>query len=422
MYYVNGSLIKNINETKLNQFLKDNNCIRNDGQRGQDIKFWLEDLINKRKINTETLNDFFFDELFYGKSNMMNIYKIKSCKNLIDEESWIDGLSEAYDIDSINFNNIMSTGVNPDAPEKIAAFRTSFDEERKITSVKMILVKFIRAFVNGKEGDSCCYLAIDFNLEKNLLIIKVRNRHYIPRKEHRPKASIEKVVNTLKWEMDFETKLFDDDHQKVLYKMSKGLLEELYQSIPYYNDVHNMEDHIEEFIEKTIKNIKINNIIRYPDGKTEINLGVIDLKDELNKVLQQLIVSDYFLNEDIDIFSRNNISAVITSIKFNDKEKNTAKLAGENNTKAIVCSRTFMSMRKSIEVVETVSALSIAYKRTTDSIEVKFDASEKEYLCITILNQKYYDELDFKKIWGIYSRYESKAFDKNTKLCEENVG
>ncbi len=263
---------------------------------------------------------------------------------------------------------------------------------------------------------------IDFNLEKKLLIIKVRNRHYIPRKEHRPKASIEKVVNTLKWEMDFETKLFDDEHQKVLYKMSTGLLEELYQSIPHYNDVHNMKDHIEVFIEETIKNIQINNIIRYPDGKTEINSGVIDLKDELNKVLQQLIVSDYFLNEDIDIFSRNNVSAAITSIKFNDKEKNTAKLAGENNTKAIVCSRTFMSMRKSIEVVETVSALSIAYKRTTDSIEVKFDASEKEYLCITILNRKYYDELDFKKIWGIYSRYESRAFDKNTKLCEENVG
>ena len=45
MYYVNGSLIKNINETKLNQFLKENNCIRTDGQRGKDAKFWLEDLI-----------------------------------------------------------------------------------------------------------------------------------------------------------------------------------------------------------------------------------------------------------------------------------------------------------------------------------------------------------------------------------------
>lgn len=141
----------------------------------------------------------------------------------------------------------------------------------------------------------------------------------------------------------------------------------------------------------------------------------------MNKVLQQLIVSDYFLNEDIDVFSKNNVSAAITSIKFNDKEKNTAKLVGENNTKAIVCSRTFMSMRKSIEVVETVSSLSIAYKRISDSIEVKFDASEKEYLCITILNQKYYDESDFKKIWGIYNRYESRTINKNAKLCEENV-
>lgn len=253
MYYVNGSLIKNINETKLNQFLKENNCIRTDGQRGKDAKFWLEDLINEGKISTEILNDFFFNELFYGKSNMMNIYKIKSCKNLIDEENWIDGLAEAYDIQSINFNNIMSTGVNPDSPEKIAMFKTVFDEERKISSVKLIIVKYIRAIVNGKESDSCCYLAIEFNIEEKLLIVKIRNRHYIPIKDHRPKASIENVVNTLKWELDFETKIFDDEHQKVLYKMSKGLLEELYQSIPNYNDVHNMEKPIENFIEDTIK-------------------------------------------------------------------------------------------------------------------------------------------------------------------------
>ncbi|WP_155268450.1 hypothetical protein [Clostridium beijerinckii] len=31
-------------------------------------------------------------------------------------------------------------------------------------------------------------------------------------------------------------------------------------------------------------------------------------------------------------------------------------------------------------------------------ILIIFDASEKEYLCIITLNQKYYDELDFEKV------------------------
>lgn len=420
--YVNGCLIRNINESNLNSFLRDKDCIRESGQEGQDTTLWIRDLLDKRKIKSQELNEFLFKELFYGKSNLINVFQIDSCRKLRDEDVWIERLSESYDFECMQFNKIISTCVDPDNPIKIAAIDAMFNGEGKITSIKMVLVRFIRIKLNGKESDSCCYVPIKFDLEKKLLFIKIRNQHLIPNPEQRPKATIDKIVEDFKSQMDFSTVEYNIDHQEVLYKMSKALLKELYESVPNYKKVDNMDDFIECFIKDTIDNIPIINKEKLENGEFIINEGVIDLKDELKRVLQHLVVADYFFNEDIDVFSKNNVSAVITSIKFNDKEENTARLTGENNAKAIVCSRTFMSMRKSIEAVQTVFALSIAYRRKRDNIEVKFDASDRDRLTILILNQKYYTEDDFEKIWRLYEKYEKPIIEEATRESQADIG
>lgn len=420
--YVNGSLLKNVNYNNLINFLKDKGCIKSEGESGKDTTSWISGLLDDERITLTELNEFLFQELFYGRSNMINVFEIVSCRKLRDEEVWLERLLESYNINSINFNEIISTVVHQDAPIKIIVMDTLIDEEGKVTCVDMILARYIRINLNGKESDSCCFVPIKFDLDNKLLIIKIRNQYGIPQKEHRPKATLEKIVEDLKLEMDFETITYDYKHQKVLYNMSKGLLEELYKIVPNYNSVNEMDEYVEELIDNVIKNMDISNVEEDAQGKIRINKGVIDLKDEIKKVLQQLVVSDYFFNGNVDVFSKNNVSAVMTSIKFNDKEKNTAKLTGEDNSKVIVCSRTFMSMRKSIEAVENVFALSIAYKRKNDSIEVKLDASEKDRLSILILNQKNYTEEDYNKIWGIYKKYEKKSIKTIKEYRKEYVG
>lgn len=419
--YVNGSLIRNINENSLISFLKEKKCIKSEAESGKDNTIWLNELLTEGKISKDELNEFLFKELSYGKSNMINIYEIVSCRNIREEDDWTERLSESYNIDSVNFNNIISTVVNPDAPIKIIAMNTSLDDEGRVILVDMILARYIRVKINGKESDSCCFIPIRFDLNNKLIIAKIRNRYGIPQKEHRPKATLDKIIEDLKLELEFQTITYDDKHQKVLYKMSKGLLEELYNIVPNYNSIGEMDNYIDIFIKNITDNMDIINVEEMFDGSKEINNGVIDLKDEIKKVLQQLVISDYFFNEDIDLFSKKNVSAVITSIKFNDKEKNTARLAGEDNSKAIVCLRTFMGMRKSIDTVENVFSLSIAYKRKSDSMEVKFDASEKDRLSILILNQKNYDEEDYNKIWEMYRQYEKESIKRIKKYSSKNV-
>lgn len=419
--YVNGSLINNINESNLLNFLKSKGCIKSEGEGSKDNTLWISGLLKERKVDKDELNEFLFKELSYGRSNMINIYEIVSYRNMRAEEEWIERLSESYNIDSINFNNIISTVVHQDAPVQIIAMNTILDDEGKVILVDMILARYIRVKLNGKESDSCCFIPVRFDLNNKLLIVKIKNQYGIPEKEHRPKATLDKIVEDLKLELELETIIYDNKHQKVLYRMSKGLLEELYNIVPNYNSIGVMDEYVDEFIKNVIDNMDIINVEEGLDGYKLINKGVIDLKDEVKKVLQQLVISDYFFNEDIDLFSKKNVSAVITSIKFNDKEKNTARLAGEDNSKAIVCSRTFMSMRKSIDTVENVFSLSIAYKRKKDSMEVKFDASEKDRLSLLILNQKYYDEDDYNRMWEMYRQYEKKSIRRIQKHSSGNV-
>jgi hypothetical protein len=79
-------------------------------------------------------------------------------------------------------------------------------------------------------------------------------------------------------------------------------------------------------------------------------------------------------------------------------------------------------MRKSIDTVENVFSLSIAYKIKRGSIEVKFDASERDRLSILILNQKNFNEEDYNRIWEMYRQYEKKSIKRIKKLSAENVG
>ena len=40
-------------------------------------------------------------------------------------------------------------------------------------------------------------------------------------------------------------------------------------------------------------------------------------------------------------------------------------------------------------------------------MSVKYDASDIRYLSIHVLNNRYYTEEDFNKIWELYKQYES---------------
>lgn len=109
------------------------------------------------------------------------------------------------------------------------------------------------------------------------------------------------------------------------------------------------------------------------------------------------IISNFHINTD----------KYISRIRFNDRDNLTASLTSEKGVKCIFDAKTFMCVRNSLDLVESIVAIVVTFTKKRGLLSVKYDASDRRYLNIHVLNNRYYTADDFNKIWELYKKYES---------------
>lgn len=420
MVQINSALINNVDEKSLLKFLAEENCIKSASEEMGTLQ-WINLLLTENKINVKKLNKFFFDELFYGMHRYINIYKISSCRKAQYVDDWIQGICSDYDIDKIDYNRIVDMYTTRDDGDKIIAIEATYDDTKKLEKLKMLFFKQIT--INEKNGQATAYsyIPVSIDFKKKLIVVKARQRQNIGDEKHKRKYLMEQIFCKVVDRMEIDILPFNEKHQEALYRMSKGLLEELFSKIPAFNVIQQMHDPIDTFLRATVENLPLDNLVKDDMGNRNVKKGVLDMKDELNKLLQQLILSDYFFNRDEENIWDIGISAIITCIRFNDNKNATARLNGENRTKQIFNSKSFLGLRNSIEAVKIVESISIAFKKNNSVINVKYNATEEDYLSVLVLSYKPYHEDDFEKIWEIYKHYESATIEQTTELRRANL-
>jgi hypothetical protein len=417
--HVSGSLIRNIDEGRLIEFLKKKNIKHSEEEMGLDTNIWVGKLIDENRIDVEDLNEHFFSDLFYGQRRLMRIYKLRSVRMINKNSDWINGICSQFDINSLDFNNIVGTGVGTDAKEqvKIAAIKTTFSSTSKIENIRILFAKHMVVRENGNDTYTCSYLPVEFNLNEKIVIIKVRNRQYY-NENYSSDDLMDSIIKLLFDTMNIEISNFEHNPQEVLYRMTKGLLDEFFNTIPNINQIETLTEPIACFVNNIINSGIYTNIEQTEiNGKNYsiLNKDILDLNEEIAQLLQQAAAFDYFRNFPIDSIT-DSITAILVSIRFNDIDNASARLTGEKRTRAIFNSKTFMSIRKSIDLVASVVALSIAYNKKRGRIIVKYDTSDNGFLKIHILNNRYYDESDFNNIWEMYKSYESELVEDTGEL------
>lgn len=418
--FVASGILNNVNQSKLLAFLKDKGCEYNRDEFGMDINIWLGNIIDENRITLEQINMFLFNELFYGMHRDINIYKIKGVKRLQNVELWIDNLFIQYKILDLPYNQIVQTNVNPAEANKIAAISYSENEQGDIEKIQILFIRNIKVLTSQGTTDSYAYIPVEVDMQQRIMIVKGRPRtHVIP--GYRTYELQESIFNDISRVIGIEIINFGVKHEEALYRMSKGILEELLEHIEGYNDLSKVERHIDELITGIIENVTLKNV-EVIEGKKQINCGGIDIKDELFKMLQSLTISDYLFNKDEDNIWDTGISTIITCIRFNDSKNATARLSSENRRKHIFNSKAFMDLRNSLEIVKNVQSLSIVSKKSRGALKVKYTADNEEYLKILILTYPYYVEEDFRIIWEMYDRYERGDIEKAATVCTTEVG
>lgn len=402
------SIITNVEESYIQLYLKKKGFVQTDEEKGQELKYWVDNLLKDKKINVEEFEEFLFNELFWGKRKTIRVYKLDKVKNYKYPGDWELPLEEKYNVVSINFSDILGMIPNCEETRKIVAIRSEENIKGELTRIRLLFACYIQ--INGARGykDSVSYIPVEINFNKKIMLIKAWTRQQIAHEEHKADNLMEHIKKIMGIEFKVTTKNYMSEHKKILFLMSKSLIYEAYSHVPTYNEINNIEGSIKKFVEETLGGLSLRNVKPNGNGQHILAEGVMDFEAEIRNVLEGLAISDYFFDRNFDEIWKMGLEAVVARVKFNDEEKVLTSLSGENTTTPIFCTKTFMSLKNRMEESERIETLWITMDRKRGNLNLKFDASNMEYMEILIKYGIRFNEADMNSALEIYEKYETK--------------
>ena len=402
------SIITNVEESYIQLYLKKKGFVQTDEEKGQELKYWVDNLLKDKKINVEEFEEFLFNELFWGKRKTIRVYKLDKVKNYKYPGDWELPLEEKYNVVSINFSDILGMIPNCEETRKIVAIRSEENIKGELTRIRLLFACYIQ--INGARGykDSVSYIPVEIDFNKKIMLIKAWTRQQIAHEEHKADNLMEHIKKIMGIEFKVTTKNYMSEHKKILFLMSKSLIYEAYSHVPTYNEINNIEGSIKKFVEETLSGLSLRNVKPNGNGQHILAEGVMDFEAEIRNVLEGLAISDYFFDRNFDEIWKMGLEAVVARVKFNDEEKVLTSLSGENTTTPIFCTKTFMSLKNRMEESERIETLWITMDRKRGNLNLKFDASNMEYMEILIKYGIRFNEADMNSALEIYEKYETK--------------
>lgn len=419
---ISKSIIVNVEAKYIEQYLNKKGFIRSEEEAGQELKYWIDNLLSSGKINIEDFEEFLFEELFWGKRKTIHIYKLDKVKGYKYPEDWENALNEYYNINSINFCDILGRIPNTTEPRKIVAVQSEENQKGELTRIRLLFACFIQ--LNGERGykDSVAYIPVELDFERKIMLVKAWTRQHIAHEEHKAENLLIHIKKLMCIEFKVEVKNFMSKHKKALFLMSKNLIDEAYSHVPAYNKIDYLVKDIKDFEIEIVNALPLKNVNGDGNGNYLLDKGVMNFEAEIRNALECLAISDYFYNKNFDEIWNLGLEAVVARVKFNDEEKVLTSLSGENTSTPIFCTKTFMALKNRMEERKQIEILWVTMERKRGNLNLKFDASNTEHLEILIRYGIRFNERDMNSALEIYEKYEEKLSQQIAEHCEIAVG
>lgn len=187
------SIITNVEESYIQLYLKKKGFVQTDEEKGQELKYWVDNLLKDKKINVEEFEEFLFNELFWGKRKTIRVYKLDKVKNYKYPGDWELPLEEKYNVVSINFSDILGMIPNCEETRKIVAIRSEENIKGELTRIRLLFACYIQ--INGARGykDSVSYIPVEIDFNKKIMLIKAWARQQIAHEEHKADNLMEHI-------------------------------------------------------------------------------------------------------------------------------------------------------------------------------------------------------------------------------------
>ena len=414
---VTKDIIENIDKSKIRNLLSDNHIPNEEIDNGMEKHLLLNKLMDEQLLSEAVVNEFLYRELMYGHRRLVRVYGLQTARIIKRISEW-ERFLNTYRCDSMDFNRITSTIMGENEILKVAAMKT--EEENGILSKVEILFVFnmlkqnrtTRQFENVNS-----YIPVHFDFERKMLMLRVWNRE-MGAEDNTPNAQLEYVFSKLQEVLDFETKPISNNPQHILYKMSKDLFENFFNQLPNIQDIEGKKECLNDIVNDMLSGIALQHV-ETENGKLTMNPGIIDMQEEVYKLIQQAALYDFLKDNSIKELL-GNTDKYVSKIRFNDNDNLSASLTGEKGVKCIYDAKTFMCIRNSLDLVETIVSIVVTFIKGKEKLVVKYDSSDNRFLTVHILASKYYSDSDFQEVWELYKKYESKNLRKVSTICRQN--
>ncbi len=406
MPLLSQSIIDNVGAEYIQTYLRRCKLTKGEDQEGMDLKYWVDSLIKDKRIDMSDFEDFLFKELFWGKRKHIRFYQLEKINKIKRPDQWRAVFHDNFDIDELDYSNILGSIPEGKGRREIVAIRTKENYKGELEKIQILFSEYIEIVDGEAFTSNCTYFPVEIDFEKRVLNVKAWLRQGIT-DFYKIGTMMDNLIYFLKSVCNVGFKSYAVKHKKALYNMSQDLINQIYCKIPAYAEIDKVEGVVQQFSQSVLKGLALKNVISGDDGLS-IPKGVLDLDDELHKIIEKLCVSDYFYDVPYEeIWNLNGVDAIISKIRFNDVEHVLTSLSGENSSVPIFCTKTFMALKKSLEDSELVERLWIVKKREKGKLTLSYDATKGDYLSISVLSGIRFKEEDLRTAEDIYKQYES---------------
>ena len=410
MLTLSGKIVVNVEASYIETYLRKKGYVRTEEEKAKRVEYWVNDLIAQKEIDIQEFEDFLYDELFFGKRKCIRIYHLDFLNKIRNPRDWASKLNRVFGQSELNFNSILTTIPSKEEPEKIAAITSEIDYKGNLSKIQILLVRYAETWEEGRINETCSYYPVEIDLKKETMSIKAWNRKGLT-ENYKTEEYMDRIVGLLSSNFNVITRNYMSEHKKALHNMSQGIVTDLYNKIPAYNEIRNIEQESSEFEKKALEKLSLKHLGEQEEGS--IPKYVFDFQEELKKVMEKLCICDYFydVQHETAVWDMG-VEMIVSKIKFQDVEHVLTIMSSESSQIPIFCTKTFLSLKKSLEDAKLVERLWIEHDRSHGRLKLSYDATKDEYLEMRILSNIRFTEGDLLTAKEIYDSYAGDAVGK----------
>ena len=397
MLTLSGKIVVNVEASYIETYLRKKGYVRTEEQKAKRVEYWVNDLIVQKELDVQEFEDFLYEELFFGKRKCIRIYHLDFLNKIRNPRDWASNLNRVFGQSELNFNSILTTIPSKEEPEKIAAITSETDYKGNLSKIQILLVRYAETWEAGRINETCSYYPVEIDLKKETMSIKAWNRKGLT-ENYKTEEYMDRIVGLLSSNFNVITRNYMSEHKKALHNMSQGIVTDLYNKIPAYNEIRNIEQESSEFEKKALAKLSLKHLGEQEEGS--IPKYVFDFQEELKKVMEKLCICDYFYDVQHETAVWEMGVEMIVSI-----EHVLTIMSSESSQIPVFCTKTFLSLKKSLEDAKVVDRLWIEKSRTRGKLSLAYNAAKDEFLEIGIQSRIRFKREDLEIAEEIYNQY-----------------